>query len=88
VPVSRAFLYIYFSVPSKGAIPSDFPHRTPTERERERCSVSRALRLSLKVPGKMSPSPGSPKGPYEESCLFPEPSFTYLRDSPLNKASL
>jgi len=52
---------IAFRVPSKVAVPPGSPHRAPIERER--CSVSRALHPSLKVLGKMSPSPGSPKWP-------------------------
>jgi len=30
-PVSRAFLYISFGVPSKGALPPGYPCRAPTE---------------------------------------------------------
>lgn len=62
MPVSRAFLYIYFSVPSKGAT-LQIPLTELPQRESERCSVSRALHLLLKVLGKMSPSPDSPNGP-------------------------
>jgi hypothetical protein len=32
-PVSRALLNISFSVPSKGALPPDSPHKTPVERD-------------------------------------------------------
>jgi hypothetical protein len=33
IPVSRAFLYITFRVPSKGAPPPGSPNRAPTERD-------------------------------------------------------
>jgi len=45
------FFYISFRVPSKGS-------------HRERCSISRAVHLSLRVPGKRTPTPAcSPTGP-------------------------
>jgi hypothetical protein len=55
---------------------------------REKYSNSRTLHLSVKVPGKISPTPGSPLGgPYGERCPFPEASFTFLWASPINKLS-
>jgi len=57
MPVSRAFLYISFRVPSTGA-----PLQVPlTEFHWERCSVSRALQLYFTVPGKWNP-PRFPNG--------------------------
>jgi hypothetical protein len=43
--------------------------------------------LSLKVPGKGTPIPVPQRGNYGESCPIPEPSFTHLSDSSINKAS-
>jgi len=49
LPISRAFLYTYFNVPSKGP-PSPSPSRFPSQcsqRERERRSTSRAPFIHL-----------------------------------------
>ena len=35
----------------------------------------------------MSPPPGSPMGPYRDRCPFPELSFTYLPESPIDRVS-
>ena len=62
--------------------------RSPSQSShRKRRSVSRALHLSMKVPGKMSPLKFAPRGPYGESCPFPERSFAHLSESPINKDS-
>lgn len=63
-PVSKAFLYISFRVLTRP------PRRAPINRR----SVSKSLlHLSLKVPGKTSPLPGSPTRPL-------------LRDLPVSRA--
>jgi len=80
MPISRAFLYISFRAPSKGALPSGSPQRSPIERERERerDSISRALFYCLsKSPVNEPTLQVSQWGPYGERCPFPEPSFTH-----------
>jgi hypothetical protein len=60
-PITRAFFYISFRIPSKGAPP---PPGSPLRASREGRSVSRAFFYpSLKDPGKGAPPPGSPTGP-------------------------
>ena len=81
MPVSTAFLYISFRVPSYGALPPGSPCRAPIVRERERCFISRVLlHMSLKVCG-------SPTGPLwwdlPDSRVF----FTYLVEPPINKVT-
>jgi hypothetical protein len=74
-----------FRVPSKGALPPSFPSQSF---HKEGHSNSRTLHLSVKVPGKMSPTPGSPLGGrYGERCPFTGPSFTFLWASPINRLS-
>jgi hypothetical protein len=71
--VPRALLdSVSFWVPTKGALPPDSPHRAPTERERERArdSVSRAIYLSLKIPGKWSPSRFPTGAPMKRDARF------------------
>jgi hypothetical protein len=60
MPFTRAFFYISFKVPSKGAAPLHVPLSEP---HAERLSVSRVFfYLSLKVPGEEVPTPSSPNG--------------------------
>jgi hypothetical protein len=55
--VSRAFFYIYLTVPSTGA---PLPPRSPRRAPNNRSSVSSSLlRQSLKFRGKTRPPPGS-----------------------------
>jgi len=85
---SLTCLNIALRVPIKGALPSSSPHRASIERERDRRSNSTVLHLSLKVPGKTIPHSRFPSGGlYGERCPFPEPSLTFLLDSPINKLS-
>jgi len=85
MPVSRAFPYISFRVTTKGAFLPGFPGRDPIERG----FVSKAFyHMSLRDPGETSPLQLLQRGPYRDSCLFPEPSFTYLSESPANKVYL
>jgi hypothetical protein len=83
IPVSRAFLYITFRVLSKGAPPSGFSLRPPTERDAPLPELS-FIRQS---PWYVRPLPGSSVRPvwgkrclwglYRERYLFPELSSTH-----------
>jgi len=80
MPVSSAFLYIYFRFSSRGAplhVPlTDLPQRdAPFPQPSVIC-------LST-VPSKRNPLQVPQWGPFGEICLFPEPSFMCLLDSPV-----
>jgi len=63
MPVSRAFLYITFRVPSKGAPLPGFPHRAPTERN---APFPEASVLCLSKSLVNEPTPGCPTGPLQK----------------------
>jgi hypothetical protein len=70
--VSRAFLYVTFSVPVK-----DPPPGSPNRAHAEICCISGALiQLSLKIPSKQTPPHVPQQGPYGERRPFPKPSST------------
>ena len=48
----QSLFYITFRVRSKGAPPSRFPSQSA---HRERCSISRALQISLRIPSEWNP---------------------------------
>jgi hypothetical protein len=77
MPITRAFFYISFKVPSKGAplqVPSQSPHR-------ERRFISRAFFTCLsKSLVKESLLQVPPNGPLWRETPVPEPSFTYLSE--------
>jgi len=78
MPISRAFLYISLRAPSKGALPSGSPHRTPIERER--LHFQSPLLLSLEVPSKGTYLPGPPSGPiWREMPISTALFYTSLR---------
>ena len=80
MPVSRAFLYISFRVPSKGDPPPGSPYRAPIE---SALFPDPSFICLSRVPSKRSLLQVPQRGPYGESCPFPEPSFTCLSDSPI-----
>ena len=71
--VSRAFLYISFRVPSKGAPPPGSPNRAPIERDAPFPEASFNY-ISLFL-GKWIPPP-SPQVPQGERCPSPDPYST------------
>ena len=64
--------------------PPGSPRRAPIERDAPFQQPSICLSMS---PVKCAPLKFPPRGRYGESCLYPEPSFAYLSESPINKDS-
>jgi len=82
--VSRAFLYISFRIPSKGALPPGFSHRAPIERD----TVFSALFYSLlKSPGKRTSPPGPPTRPLWRDAPF-QSLLLHIASSPDKKGLL
>ena len=74
MPISRAFLYIDFRVPSKGAPPPWSPHRASTVRN---APFPEPSFICLSKSMVNEPTPGSQLVPYGERCPFPDPSSTH-----------
>jgi len=84
MPVSRAFLYISFTVPSKGALPPCSPRRVLVERQ----STDSLRFLSLEVSGKRTSPPAPPTGPlWAEMPLFRTFFYTLHGATPPSKKS-
>jgi len=83
--VSRAFFYLSFRVPSKGALLPGSPGRAPIARDTLFPGPSFTYLSNALV--QEPPSRFPQQGPYGEGCPFPEPSFTYLSESPMSKVS-
>jgi len=83
--ISRAFFYISFRVPRKGALLPGSPGRASISRDALFSGPSCTYLSNALV--KEPPSRFPQQGPYGESCPFPEPSFTYLSESLMNKVS-
>ena len=75
MPVSRAFLYTSFRVPSTGAAPNPHPHfQVPiTELPQRNDLLLEPLRLSLKFPRKGAPFNARKRVSFEARCPPPEP---------------
>jgi hypothetical protein len=76
MPISRAFLYTSFRVPSKAIPTPGSPSRAPIERYT--LIPEPSVIYLLESPLNESPPQCPQWGPYGERRLFPEPSFTHL----------
>ena len=84
--ISRAFFYMSFRVPSKGALLPGSPGRAPIARDGLFPGPSFTYLSNALV--KKPPSIFPQQDLYGESCPFPEPSFTYLSESLMSKVLL